>query len=274
MSINIQYISDIHLEFYNYNKVVKLVNKIEPIAPILVLAGDIGIPISRNKKCKYKINRCYEYFLELIAKKFEKIFIIAGNHEYYNRFNVSISEVNKIISGICNKILNIVFLNNNYYDYNGFRFIGSTLWSEIDEKPQIILNDMTRIPNMTPEYYNELHYKSLELLDIILKESMKISIPCIIITHHLHMIELINIPNRKNDDEIMYEWFASDLTELIDDYNNIICVWIYGHTHYKSYKIHKNIKFVANPIGYPHEMTHQKYVKTVIITHDNPGNSH
>ena len=47
----IQYISDIHLEFYNLSKIIKLI----PSAPILCLAGDIGNPLLEN----------YEIFLIL-----------------------------------------------------------------------------------------------------------------------------------------------------------------------------------------------------------------
>lgn len=267
---SIQYISDIHLEFYNYAKIIKIANKIIPIAKILILAGDIGKPVSRIKKNKWKINRCFEYFLKLLSIKFEQIFVITGNHEYYNNLNVSIIEINKIMKDICHQIPNIKFLDNNYYDYNGIRFIGSTLWSKIDENTTIKINDLSNIPNMTIEKYNNLHYNSLEFLDTILSESQKLSIPCIIISHHLPLLELANtsintINTIDNISSSLTQWFASDLTELTDNYGNIIKSWIYGHTHYKSVKHIKNIIFAANPIGYPHEMTDQKFNKTLLI---------
>ena len=270
---SIQYISDIHLEFYNYTKITKIVNKIIATSKILILAGDIGKPISRIKKNKWKINRCYEYFLKLLSAKFEQIFLITGNHEYYNNLNVPIIEINQIIKDICYKMPNIKFLDNNYYDYNGIRFIGSTLWSEIDENPSIKINDLSNIPNMTIEKYNNLHYNSLEFLDTILSNSLEISIPCIIITHHLPLLELVNTSNNTNNtnnninkiSSDFTQWFAGDLTELIDDYGIIIKSWIYGHTHYKSVKYIKNIIFAAYPIGYPHEIIDQKYNKTLLI---------
>jgi Icc-related predicted phosphoesterase len=267
--IDIQYISDIHLEFYSFNKIAKIANKIIPKSKILVLAGDIGKPVSRIKKTQAKINKCYEYFLNLLSIKFDKIFLITGNHEYYNNLGVSIEEVNKTIKTICENInkSNVIFLNNDYYDYNGYRYIGTTLWTEVDENPSKKLNDLSQIPNMTPLLYNELHYNSVDFLDKILAETAKMAnpIPCIIISHHLPLFELIdNTTNTTNTIDLL-QWYASDLNELIDDYTNIIKLWIYGHTHYKNMQTIKNIIFAANPIGYSTEMTDQKFVKTVCI---------
>ena len=283
--LDIQYISDIHLEFYSFNKIAKIANKIIPNSKILVLAGDIGKPVSRIKKTQAKINKCYEYFLNLLSTKFDKIFLITGNHEYYNNLGVSIEDINRTIKTICENIgkSNVIFLNNNYYDYKGYRYIGTTLWTEVDENPGKKLNDLARIPNMTPLLYNELHYNSVEFLDKILSETAKMPnpIPCIIISHHLPLFELIDNPNNPNNptntNMDLLQWYASDLNELIDDYanvttntttnatTNIIKLWIYGHTHYKNLQTIKNIIFAANPIGYPGEIADQKFVKTVTL---------
>jgi hypothetical protein len=66
--VKFQYISNLHLDLYPLG-----LFDIDAIAPYLLLAGDIGNPYQKK----------YELFLENISKKFEKIFIISGNHEYY-----------------------------------------------------------------------------------------------------------------------------------------------------------------------------------------------
>ncbi len=67
--MRIQYISDIHLEFF------KVLPKqiVRPVADILCLAGDIGYPFSS----------LYRDFLKQVSRDFKKVFLIAGNHEYY-----------------------------------------------------------------------------------------------------------------------------------------------------------------------------------------------
>jgi len=72
--MRVQYISDIHLELYKDLPEAAFVNFITPDAPYLALCGDIGIPDFKN----------YEKFISWCAPRWNKIFIIAGNHEYYN----------------------------------------------------------------------------------------------------------------------------------------------------------------------------------------------
>ena len=67
--MKIQYISDIHLEFMKDNLVNTFINRIQPFAEILILAGDIGNPYQRR----------YKTLLEYVNNTFKKTFIIAGN---------------------------------------------------------------------------------------------------------------------------------------------------------------------------------------------------
>jgi len=89
-------------------------------------------------------------FLETTSHKFEKIFIIAGNHEYYNN---DIIKTKEHISLICKNYKNISFLDNSSEYYKNYNFIGTTLWSHIT-KPAFVINDTKLIKNFSiPEYY-------------------------------------------------------------------------------------------------------------------------
>ena len=63
-----KYVSDLHLEKNHIRKIVA--NK-----PNVILAGDIGYPKEES----------YKKFIHDISYKFEKVFVISGNHEYDNR---------------------------------------------------------------------------------------------------------------------------------------------------------------------------------------------
>jgi hypothetical protein len=203
------------------------------------LAGDIGNPYSAN----------YEMFLNDINNKFNKIFIITGNHEYYNNYK-SIYETNEYIKNICLKYKNISFLNNSHEEYEGYNFIGTTLWSKIT-KPEYKINDTSSIQNMTIPKYNELNKICVDYLDKSLNKLDNI----VIISHHMPSNLLIADKYKSGNMSNYNEWFYCDMDQFIKKYNNKIKCWIYGHTHTPSEKIIENVICICNPIGYPHENT-------------------
>ena len=71
--MKIQYCSDLHLEFPQNYQFIKN-NPIIPSAKILVMAGDI-LPFQM-------IDEFSDFFTEL-SDKFEQIYWVPGNHEYY-----------------------------------------------------------------------------------------------------------------------------------------------------------------------------------------------
>ena len=78
MTFSMQYVSDIHLEMHDkYNEgVITPSMFLKPSAPYLALCGDIGIPELK----------AYDVFLGWCSNNYEKVFLIAGNHEYYNYY--------------------------------------------------------------------------------------------------------------------------------------------------------------------------------------------
>lgn len=66
-----QFISDIHLES---RKKIPIIEKIKDIDNLFLL-GDIGIPGTD----------IYVKFMDWCSKNYKNVFIIYGNHEYYNK---------------------------------------------------------------------------------------------------------------------------------------------------------------------------------------------
>ena len=137
-----QYISDIHLEHYKIDEIIKLVPKC--ISKYLILAGDIGYP----QKPQYK-----EY-LKLVSQIWEKVFVVAGNHEYYQIDNINNDqvyneiktkdEIDKLIYDITTEFENVYFLQNSKIeldiDDQKFVILGTTLFSNVQPKNFIILS--------------------------------------------------------------------------------------------------------------------------------------
>ena len=248
--IKIRYFSDLHLEFINPDKINSFIRNIPAgTDEICVLAGDICNPYQSN----------YNIFMEFISKHFKKTFVIAGNHEYYNKTK-SIQETNEFLENYFQKFNNISFLNNNYEIYDGHCFIGTTLWSKIIN-PNYEINDMSNIPDFDYIQYNRLNMLCVDFLEDALQKNDN----CIIITHHVPSNSLIDIKYKTSKMLPYNQWFYCNMDDLIETNKDKIKCWIYGHTHTPSNVIIHKIPFLCNPMGYPNENDKLNFQTTVII---------
>jgi predicted phosphodiesterase len=250
--MKIRYLSDLHLEFISPTNLQKLISKIPlpTTKEICILAGDIGNPYTSN----------YNTFIEFINTNFIKTFIITGNHEYYH-ISKTIDETNIYLENYFYKYKNITFLNNQYEDYENYRFIGTTLWSKVIN-PKYEISDVDNIRNFDYIKNNSLNMLNIDFLDDILENSTN---NCIIITHHLPSNKLIDIKYKIPKYLSYNQWFYCDLDYLIENNKNKIKCWIYGHTHLPSTILINNIPFICNPLGYPNENHNYDFNKYIII---------
>ena len=248
--MKIHYLSDLHLEFIKLNKLDQFIKNIEPdLDGICILAGDIGNLFTGNNH--------YDIFMEYINKCFKKIFVIAGNHEYYSD-NKTIIESNIDLDTYFQKFQNITFLNNRCELYDNYYFIGTTLWSHVNN-PNYKINDSFQIKNFNSEMCNLLNKKCIEFLENNLQDNS------IIITHHVPSYSLIDAKYKTTSMEPYNQWFYSDMDSFIDKYKSKIKLWVYGHTHTPSVKFIHDIPFVCNPIGYPGENLTPNFNKTISL---------
>jgi predicted phosphodiesterase len=245
--MNIQYISDIHLEFRkNF--------EIEPVAENLVLCGDIGYPEELN----------YQKFIQSCATKFKNVFVIFGNHEYYNNRNtehkITMNEKKQYVKYFSS---NVYFLDNSAVyinqftneiqekgDENCFKIIGSTLWSNVCESSSRAMNDThliykDRDIKLTGTDIQQLHKESVKYIVEELDRNKKI--PCILLTHHGPHISCFG----KNRSSKLISSYVSHIPELYEKKNLLAC--ISGHTHSSVAKSCNGILFLSNQLGYPYE---------------------
>ena len=237
----IQYLSDLHLELLTTSQCTKLINHIERVGDILVLAGDIGNPFSST----------YNQLLIHVNKLFDKIFLITGNHEYYNHGR-SMEDTHARICDIVLLLDRVTFLDTEYEDYKGYRFIGTTLWTKITD-PHHVISDTTAIRDMTVDLYNALHDEHVLYLETIIADS-EAHMPIVVITHHIPLTCLTHERYRIPEYELYHQWFSVDLDLLIQPHKSIR-LWIYGHTHAPSVQEVNGIIFACNPTGYKGENT-------------------
>jgi predicted phosphodiesterase len=224
--LKVRLISDIHLEI---NPKIQL--NFKQKADIVILAGDIGNPYHCS----------YDKFLMMMSLTHSKVFVVSGNHEYYNN---DIKQTDNQIRKICNEYDNVHFLQKDTYIYKGVKFIGTTLWSNpMNSTLCKHLNDFSKIkmnnrPFTNEKYKNKhLNHKSWLENELIDSDNKNINF---VITHHLPLVELIG----ENKQSHMKSFYASNINTTGAHY------WCYGHTHHPSYKNIGNVEYHCNPKGY------------------------
>ncbi len=253
-SLTIQYMSDLHLEFYDADTIYSILEHIKPQTNICVLAGDIGYPFDLT----------YEIFLCGMSTKFEHIFLIHGNHEYYqcgNNQGRTREEILHQTWNILNRnnLSNIHFLHNSYYDLGEYRIIGSVLWSEIKD-PRYLSNRYDQVYDFSLNEMNRMHFINKNFINEALYESIKDNKKVVMITHHVPSYQL----NHESyaDRAKYFQCFSSHCDDLITD---PVKVWIFGHTHMQIEKKVNGIMCVANPAGYPSENIVIDLHKTICV---------
>lgn len=228
-----QVISDIHVSI----KIQK-----NDDCDYLILAGDIGIPQSED----------YHNILNNTSKLFKYVFIITGNREYYGS---TLTDIDIYIENLCKGYDNVIFLNKSTFDFdNGIRVIGTTLWSHINDKYKLDIEnnipDFKNIKNWTIDNHNKQHYEDVQFIKNEIKRANDNNKALVVITHHCPFI--YDTCRKEFKDSILTSAFSTNLIELFD---KPILAWVYGHTHNSLTKYVNDVFLVSNQCGYDQEKT-------------------
>ena len=248
--MKLRYFSDLHLEHKSKSELSQLIKKII-IRPddVCIIAGDL---------CEAK-HPNYSSFMRFIDNNFKKTFIVPGNHEYYGG---SISDINKYLRHQEHYYENVHILINDCVKYDGYNFIGSTLWSKIyDTKIYDTKIYDTKIYdiNITADINVSNDFKKIKGLDIITRNALhkqSRDFICtslhngsnnnnIIITHHVPSRKLINAKYKTPQFIPWHDWYYADMDDIIIK-NNIKC-WFYGNIHTADQNIFAGCHFLCNP---------------------------
>jgi len=242
--MKIDYISDLHLDFYvrhNGNEIKYKRNTLDflesllpdKLGEVIVIAGDIS-----------HYNRQSYWTLEYFSQKYEQVFFVFGNHDYYlisnkQRKEYRLNSKNREfeLMGMISHLLNVTLLwDFNLFDYGGVRFSGSTSWYPLTELKDYNFfkstsNDSRLIHdlNISSINYRELEaYDKLEDVDVIVTHVP----PIIIDSHHKHGGT---------------SCYLNELKELKANH------YIFGHCHEQNVYEKDGARFYINALGYPNE---------------------
>jgi predicted MPP superfamily phosphohydrolase len=255
-----QIASDVHLEFYGKKR-----PHIVKHGDFLALLGDIGKPFVPS----------YKEFLQEQANQFEKVFVIMGNHEYYNARKTQ-DKILEQARKICSEIENVHLLERDAFQLTDeYVLLGCTLWSPIEPNVVPFMNDFIKI-NVTNENgvkrkllrddYIRWHHRDLfwleENIQRIRDENEKAGNGkkrIIVLTHHAPLKVMSGVYQGSPQSSA----FVSQLAYL---FKPPVVAFANGHVHSNCDFTFNGIRCVSNAMGYPGEGVN--YKEDVCITLD------
>lgn len=270
MSIKIDFISDIHLDFWVRelapgNKLNKLINifitnTLKPLdGDVLVIAGDLGHYYHQDTELLRQLKTFYK-----------EIIIVMGNHDLYL---VSSGQQKKYNKNSFNRIVemkefckehNIHYLDGDTITINNVRIGGVGMWYNLPTQGHIaqwnkVMNDSNLIMEGTSPYKMLLdyyHYEKISAFDTqkhYLNEVQKLkNLKCDVLVTHVPPVLIPNELKGRYVDDRNNIFYESDNFENV--FKTEAKLIISGHVHdVYDYKISNIIRHVINPLGYKQE---------------------
>lgn len=248
-SLPFQVLSDLHLEVDQQYTSFEF-----PVcASYLILAGDIG------RLTDYD---AYLSFLQKQIERFEVVFLVLGNHEFYKEsFESGLEKARKLEQEPC---LNgrLILLHQRRYDIPGsdVTILGCSLWSRIPQESsdniRYKVQDFHQIIDWTIDNHNAAHGADSEWLlrelELIQDENeraggqgQKRSV--LVVTHHAPLTKSTSSP--RNEKSPLTPAFATNILLRISKLDGVKA-WVFGHTHYSTEFKCRSVRVVSNQRGY------------------------
>jgi hypothetical protein len=268
--LKIKLVSDLHLEFADID-----IDNSER-CDVLILGGDILIADdftrgSASPRAEYAA--LYRAFIARCAASFKHVVAIAGNHEFYGgKWNGSLDTLRAEYGAHSN----VHFLEDSTCVLDGVRFIGATLWTDLNRGDPvtmhvagITMNDYRQIKNDGPIYRRLCtddtvmrHRTSLEYIRGVLDENP--GQPTVVVGHHLPTHMSVDHQYRNSRDALLnYAYYSALENTMLD--NTQIVLWTCGHTHHRHRYYVGTTLVAAAPRGYKgHEPQADNFVAGIV----------
>lgn len=243
-----QLVSDLHLEF------AETIPEVESHCDTLFLAGDLGYP---NKPS-------YEEFLTNMSNKFQHVYLVAGNHEFYrNDYHTAKQQLRKVCSQTGVHFLDRKSVVHHDQDTNQeYRVVGCTLWSHVPTEHETIvsktLNDYRMIQYTDPVMghkrmlkvsdTNQFHKEDVQFIEQEIEAGKQGNQRVIVLGHHGPLANGCSWPHLEASP--ITTAFQTDLTHLLGD---PVDAFLFGHTHFNADLIVNGTRVLSNQQGYQNE---------------------
>ena len=245
--MRIQYASDLHLELW---RKTTFEETLLPVAPILILLGDIAILNEPNLPA----------FLEYCSEKWKQIFWIPGNSEIWlssETEEISLYKMNTLISPYRNiKVLykNTYMLEDSEAEET-ILLVGLSLWHKPRNDVMLHYNNniyIKPIPVPCPkEMFKTAHESQVKFLERIINNA---TTPLLICSYYapftwLYEEDWIQEPNSALIDRELEKLITYPITAWIVGHNHLPIE--YSRRYYDTTGYQGSVLFVSNPRGKP-----------------------
>jgi len=244
--MKLRIMSDLHLEFQTLNTSFDLPVEGNEKEQTLILAGDIA-PINKN---------LIGDFIQDMCDRFERIVMIAGNHEYY--YKGSVLNSNSILKEYEADYSNFQFLQNEVLLLDDVIIMGATMWTDLnDSNPLDMNNAQCGMNDFVHIKYDKQPFVAANWVaeNLITRDFLWDTLDAfkddkrkkIVISHHLPSFKSISDRFYDLRSAAVNYAYASD---NMDEWIKMTDLWIHGHTHVSMDYEHENCRVVCNPRGY------------------------
>ena len=275
--MKVSVISDLHLEHYPDFTLYNHEN-----AEVLILAGDIVIAedlkrfpfgVCRDDVDSHRYDNVQRYleFFTRASELFEWVVFVPGNHEFYGGEYKDSLEVLKRELG---KFDNVRVLHDEVFRLPGYSFVGSTLWTDMDNANPMTMFDAdkrmndhktVRIKNggiyerLTPRKSWSIHQKSKKFIMKNVEAEYYNGQHVVVVTHHSPSFHSCNPAFQSS---VLNGAYMSKMDDIVS--NSGAVLWVHGHIHYASDYMIGNTRVFCNPHGYRNELWMPE-IKTIEI---------
>lgn len=248
-----QYASDLHIEFKE-NRWWLENNPMKPVAPILLLAGDI----STFKKGKVK----YSDYFQWLSEHWEQVYIIPGNHEFYGS-----GSTNRALHYELEVFPNVNYLNNKSLVFHDTEIFFSTLWSHcssflVEERIADFFHCRWGSNKYTFQHHNQLHKDSIKWLDQAVMNSN--ADKKVVVTHFVPCLSVDGYPALMDGASLLLkEYFTARMDEYIKRWK--VDYWIYGHNHWNNDVMYEGTQFLSNMLGYCSTGEQERFIPDKVL---------
>lgn len=251
--MRIQLLSDLHLEFLERTFPGECTVSPAHQADVLVLAGDVANGPSA---------------VELFRDWPVPVIYLAGNHEGYGQCWPDVLEqCARSAEGT-----SVRFVEKGLVDFGGVRILGCTLWTDYclysaAQQGQLMsyaglrLNDHRRIRKRDGSQFSAadaLNEHEQSRAWLVSELARPYDGGTVVVTHHApHPLSV----HPRYAGDLLNGAFASDLTELMEG----VKLWLHGHVHDSFDYFVGDCRVVANPRGYPRNVSSVESAKELVF---------
>jgi len=256
--ISIQVFSDIH---FNVLTSKDTIPPILPLAKYLFLPGNI---------CTL-YHKMFFTFLDYCSKKWEKIFIIPGNQDFYSPKHNHTSLNFEYNLKISQRYKNIFYLNNSKASLDeNIDVYGSTLWAKPLFNPYEVTHftDFRSIQMFCPKKQQNTLIDYKFIVDLS-NEDTKYLFESISNNTEKKIIIMTHFPPTQTGTRNPIKRAHQDFGNLLDrvQLSNVI-VWVSGHTHWSHDIVYNNTRLLSNQLGHAFEAERTRFSETGLFVID------